>query len=250
MHATLENVVNGQEHERAYGPRSGHGFSIYEAMLSSWLSTPGQPGKESIKPCNQTISARRTIYRSHDPSDAITIICSGWAACVATLPDGRRQILSFLLPGDLVTTTALFEQCLPYSVQALTDVHYCTFDCATLRPALFADMKLFQQFLKIGVEEKKRADELAVDLGRRSADERISRLILSLMRRLRSLSLVHDETFDFPLRQQHIADATGLTPVHVSRVISEFRREGLIRMTDRCLTVLKPIELGQIGGMT
>jgi CRP-like cAMP-binding protein len=189
------------------------------------------------------------IYRSHEPSEALTVICSGWAACIFSLPDGRRQILSFLLPGDLVSTIALFGQCLPYAVQALTDVSYCTFDRATLRPTLFADPDLLQQFMQVWAEEKERADELAMDLGRRAADERIARLILNLLRRLHARDLVRDATFEFPLRQQHIADATGLTPVHVSRVMSEFRRAGLIKMTDRCLTVLKPAELGQIGGM-
>jgi CRP-like cAMP-binding protein len=249
MHATLENILSGQGHARVYNPRSGNGHSIYEALLSSWPRTSELTGREPIAPHNQKIPARRTIYRSHELSEALTVICSGWAACISTLSDGRRQILSFLLPGDLVSTIALFGQCLPYEVQALTDVNYCTFDSATLRPTLFSDSDLLRQFLQIWAEEKERADELAIDLGRRSADERIARLMLNLLRRLRARDLVHDETFEFPLRQQHIADATGLTPVHVSRVISEFRRAGLIQITDRCLTVLKSAELCQIGGM-
>jgi CRP-like cAMP-binding protein len=89
-------------------------------------------------------------------------------------------------------------------------------------------------------EEKARADQLIVDLGRRTADERIARLILGLVERLRRRDMVRGDPpeLDFPLRQHHIADATGLTPVHVSKVLSEFRRNGLLRISERSLTVL------------
>ena len=56
-------------------------------------------------------------------------------------------------------------------------------------------------------------------------------------------------TIDFPLRQHHVADATGLTAVHVSKVLSEFRRNGLIEISDRSLTILKPAEFQRIATM-
>ena len=85
------------------------------------------------------------------------------------------------------------------------------------------------------MEEKTRTDQLIVDLGRRTADERIARLILGLAERLskRDMARGGPTEFDFPLRQHHIADATGLTPVHVSKVLSEFRRNGLINISER-----------------
>jgi CRP-like cAMP-binding protein len=81
---------------------------------------------------------------------------------------------------------------------------------------------------------------LIVDLGRRAADERIARLILNLTGRLAERGLVRSTPleFDFPLRQHHIADATGLTAVHVSKVLTEFRRNGLINISGRSLTIL------------
>jgi CRP/FNR family transcriptional regulator, anaerobic regulatory protein len=54
---------------------------------------------------------------------------------------------------------------------------------------------------------------------------------------------------DFPLRQHHVADATGLTAVHVSKVLSEFRRRGLIDISDRSLTILNPAEFQRIATM-
>jgi CRP/FNR family transcriptional regulator len=97
------------------------------------------------------------------------------------------------------------------------------------------------------IDERRQADELAVDLGRRTADERLARLILKLSERLAKRGMVHEQTFEFPLRQWQIADATGLTPVHVSKVLGEFQRAGLIEIKDRSLTIRNPAELRRVA---
>jgi len=185
------------------------------------------------------VPARRIIYREHDMHDAVPIICSGWAASVVTLSDGSRQILSFLLAGDLVSTALLFEPRPNCLVEAITDVRYRTFKRSDLKGFLLRHPDLFDKVSKAWIEEKGRSDQLIVDLGRRTADERIARLILNLAERLGRRGMVQTEPMEmeFPLRQHHIADATGLTPVHVSKVLSEFRRNGLIKISDRSLTI-------------
>jgi CRP-like cAMP-binding protein len=184
--------------------------------------------------------ARRIICRDEDLQDAVPIICEGWAATIAMLSDGRRQILSILLPGDIVSTALLFESRVRYLVEAITDVHYRMFRRSDLKALLFKRSDLLEKFSKAWIEEKSRADQLIVDLGRRTADERIARLVLGIVERLAKRSLARGEPIklDFPLRQRHIADATGLTPVHVSKVLSEFRRDGLIRLSEGSLTIL------------
>ena len=96
---------------------------------------------------------------------------------------------------------------------------------------------------RVWIEEKDRSDQLIVDLGRRTADERIARLILNLAERLSQRRMTRTtETsaveMEFPLRQHHIADATGLTAVHVNRVMSAVRSAGLIETNERSLTIL------------
>ncbi len=110
---------------------------------------------------------------------------------------------------------------------------------------------LLSVFCKAWVEEKTRADQLIVDLGRRTADERIARLILGLAERLarRDKARGAPTEFEFPLRQHHIADAIGLTPVHVSKVLSEFRRNGLINISERSITILDPVGFDRIANM-
>ncbi len=214
----------------------------------------GSDSHVQIKQTARAVPARRIICREHDLHDAVPIICSGWAASVVMLSDASRQILSFLLPGDLVSTALLFEPRSHCLVEAITDVVYRTFKRSDLKATLFKNPEMFDKLSRAWIEEKDRADQLIVDLGRRTADERIARLSLNLAERLPQRRMTRTtETsaveMEFPLRQHHIADATGLTPVHVSKVLSEFRRSGLIKISDRSLTILDPEGFRRVAHM-
>jgi CRP/FNR family transcriptional regulator, anaerobic regulatory protein len=196
---------------------------------------------------SRIVAARRIIFWEQEMHDAVPVICSGWAASAVTLPNGSRQILSFLLPGDLVSTTLLFESRSHCLVEAITEVRVRTFKRSELKPALLKRADLFEKLGKAWIEEKGQAEQLIADLGRRTADERIAHLILNLANRLAKRGMLTKigatMEMDFPLRQHHIADATGVTPVHVSKVLSEFRRSELIKVSDRTLTILDPLGL-------
>jgi CRP/FNR family transcriptional regulator len=189
------------------------------------------------------------IFRQRDLHDVVPFICRGWAASAVTLSDGSRQILSFLLPGDIVSISLLFSPYAHCSVEAITEVQYRCFRRDELKALLLSDPGLIEKVSKLWIDRKMRADQLAVDLGRRTADERIARLILNLQERLASRGMAEGRTIAFPLRQHHVADATGLTAVHVSKVMSEFRRRGLIEISDRSLTILNPVEFQRLATM-
>ena len=204
-------------------------------------------GSKQLEGTHQTAHAGQLIYRSNEPVDGVSVICEGWAFTYLMLFDGRRQILSFLLPGDVVATTALLRDRLSVSIQALTDLRYCRFSKPELRSLMATEPKVFDRYASIFAAEREETDQLVTDLGRRTADERIARLVLALMTRLGARGMVQDASFAFPLRQRHIADATGLTPVHVSRVIGSLRNAGLIDITGRFLKVLNLDELRRIS---
>src|SRR5690606_34307707 len=136
-------------------------------------------------------------------------------------------------------------------VEAITDVRYRNFNRTELKSLICSHPDMLERFSAAWVEERSRADQLIVDLGRRTADERIARLILSLGERLARRNMVRESPleFAFPLRQHHIADATGLTSVHVSKVLTEFRRDGLIKLSDRSLTILEEARFRRIAHM-
>jgi len=145
----------------------------------------------------------------------------------------------------------LFESQSPYMIEAIIDVEYRWFKRSELKGILLKHPNLFDELSKAWAEEKSRADQLIVDLGRRNADERIARLILNLAARLAQRGMVQAENveMEFPLRLHHIADATGLTIVHVSRVLCEFRRSGLLKLSGRTLTILDPKGFRHLAGM-
>jgi len=195
----------------------------------------------------QMIPARRTICHPKEWSEAIPVICQGWAASSITLLDGRRQILAFLLPGDLVSTASLLEPMSGRTVEAVTDVTCRKFRRTDLKTFIFQRPHLLEKLSKTWLDERSQADQLALDLGRRTADERIARLILNVADRLTKRNMVKGSMMEFPLRQRHIADATGLTPVHVSKVLGEFQRANLIDISRRTLTIVNGTELRRVA---
>ena len=190
---------------------------------------------------------RRLICREREVMTVVPVITEGWACSFATLPDGGRQILSFLLPGDVVSTGLLFEPQARCSVEAITEVRYRTFSRNDVLQRMFSDFALFEAVSRACSDNEIRAEELAINMGRHAADRRLARLILDLRGRLVERSMASDATLSFPLRQHHIADATGLTVVHVSKVLSEFRKKGLIEIENRHLMILDPERLSRIA---
>lgn len=194
-----------------------------------------------------SIPARRLILHPKEWSEYVPIICGGWAMSSIALPDGRRQIISFLLPGDIVSIGSLIAPLSGHTVEAITEVTYRKFKRQEVKELLFGSSELLERLFKLWNEAKTRADQLALDLGRRRADERIARLILRLSEKVAKRSMVRTQTFDFPLRQKHIADATGLTPVHVSKILGELQRAGMIEISGRSLTILNAPELQRVA---
>ena len=229
---------------------SGLDSNVCQAALQTELGF-SSAGLMPIHQSAHFAPARRIICRDEDLHDAVPVICNGWAASIATLSDSSRQILSILLPGDIVSTALLFEPQGQYLVEAITDVRYRVFRRSELKAVLFKRPGLFEKVSTAWIEEKSRADQLIVDLGRRPADERIARLILNLVERLTKHGVARGEPIelDFPLRQRHIADATGLTSVHVSKVLSEFRRSNLIKLSERSLTILDLAGFRRVANM-
>ncbi len=186
----------------------------------------------------RTLNARQTLYRAGEWIDHAVVLGEGWAFCYRVLSDGRRQILSFVLPGDLVAAHIAFRPVLAYSVQTLTPARVCMINRARLSAHLQADPAALEYLVGLCIGETEEGYDMLADLGRRRAEERIARLILRIRNQLAGRGLIKGETFLFPLRQQHIADAVGLTPIHVNRVLGLFRRAGLIDFSKQTMRIL------------
>ena len=172
----------------------------------------------------------QTVLRSGEISRSIYTVVSGWAFSAVILPDGRRQIVSFLIPGDTICLMALHQPYRPASgvVKALTPLTACVFDVGDMRDMLFGPRGQRTAFDSIAADRINDLTRRLTDIGLRRASGRIAQFLLALEERLRRCGLSRDGEFAFPARQGHIADALGLTQVHVNRTLVQLRRQKLI----------------------
>jgi CRP-like cAMP-binding protein len=200
-----------------------------------------------IKRDHLVLPAGSKIIRAGDDSPEIYTLYSGWAFRFKALPDGRRQILNFLLPGDLVGLQAAMFDPAQHGVEALTEVQLCLLPRRKVW-ALFGEMPgLAFDVTWLGSREERYVDENLLSAGRRTATERTAALIVMLYKRARALGLVTGETFLFPLSQQHIADALGLSLVHTNKTLARLRRMGMFARMNGSLTLSNPRVLEKIG---
>jgi len=230
-------------------PCPAYTLNICQPAFAAYGSKQATAGLQ-VRQVARSAMARRLVCQQQELRDGVPVICDGWAACYINLPNNGRQILSIILPGELVSTALVFETIQNWFIEAITDVQYRTFKRSDLLEVLFKRPEAFECISRAWVEERKRADQLILDLGCRLAEERIPRLIVQLVKRLKALGMSDPDgnRFPFPLRHHHIADATGLTPVHVSKVLSELRRRNVLALSDRFLVILDPVALYHAAG--
>lgn len=223
-------------------------FNICHYLIDDAPAAADTPDKSMWQPLERQ-RARRNIKSAGERANRVSILCDGWAFRFVQLPDGRRQILSIIVPGDVITPTRIFGEQIAFSVQALTDVRYQKYDRAALKGRLATDQRLADAWSDLILTEHQQIFGHLIDLGRRSADERVAHLVLELKARLKQRGLVSQQSFEFPLSQKIVADTTGLTPEHVSRVLGSFRRAGLIEATETWLRIINIDGLRRVGDL-
>lgn len=192
--------------------------------------------------------AKRDIIREGDRPEQLHLIVSGWAARYKSLPGGARQITAFLIPGDFCDLHGKILGRMDHSIVALTPCKIAwipsdRFDQLTsghpeLTRALWWGTLLDESILRSWV----------VNIGRRDAYERIAHLLCELHARMKMIGLVENDRLDLPLTQEELADATGLTAVHVNRTLQRLRADDLIQLSSRMLTVEDVNELRKVAG--
>ena len=182
-------------------------------------------------------NAREDIIREGDAPKDINLFLGGWACRYKQLEDGRRQIIAFFLPGDLFDMNLFILKEMDHSISAITPVTVAevsreSFDELMLNHPRIVHALWWDCLVNAAVQR-----EWTVNLGQRTAAERIAHLICELFLRLHSIGLARANTCEWPITQIELADTTGMSSVHVSRTINELRNLGLIALRDRQLTV-------------
>ena len=180
--------------------------------------------------------ARRDVVREGETPRALVVL-AGWACRYKQLPDGRRQIVSMLIPGDICDADAFALTEVDCSIGAITRLRYAEIAAADVEEMMLSSPRIVQALQWHEMVAAATQREWTLNVGRRTASERVAHLLCELFVRLRAVGETRDGRCDFPLTQNDLADATGLTPVHINRTLQDLRRDGLITLERRTLAI-------------
>lgn len=178
-------------------------------------------------------SAVRLVHANEAIRDSVFTLYAGWTFSWTTTPDGRRQILDFHLPGDLIERTEDGAE-----VTALTDASFCVLARDRLCEFMGRDPGLAMSYADGLVRDRARLRERLTSLGRRDALGRVAHLLLELHGRLLRRGGADARGAALPLKQAHLADALGLSVEHANRALATLRRDGVASFQKGRLDIL------------
>ena len=201
------------------------------------LSPEDKAALEKLSKVSRTVAPRRDLIREGEKPNYVHLMLDGWACRYKTLPDGRRQIVAFFVPGDFCDLNVYILKQMEHSIGAITrlavaDISRDEMDYLTTNHPRITQALWWESLVQQAIQR-----EWTLNLGQRSAYERIGHLLVEVYLRLKTVGLTWNGTCDFPLTQVDIADATGLTPVHVNRTLQELRRDELIELERKQLNI-------------
>src|SRR3954470_1304967 len=178
------------------------------------------------------------MLRAQDPAAPLITISRGWAFRYSLLPDGRRQILSFALPGDTIGLDTLLIGAPAYPVQAATAVVYASISYDRAK-RLLQDASWFKdRALQALARERAEAERALTRMGQCKAEENVASVLLDFYTRLASRGLTSGNQFMLDLTQQQFADFVGMTVVHLNRTLGSLRARRLLSMSGHTVTFL------------
>ena len=181
-------------------------------------------------------------------SEYLYTVLGGWAFRYKMLEDGRRQILNYALPGDLIGLQGMLMKEMEHSVEALAPLTLCVFPRAKLWDLYSKLPSLAFDITWLAAREEQLIDQNLVSLGRRTALERSAYLLLHLFVRAEEVGLARDGGILLPLTQQHVADTLGMSLVHTNKTLKRLMASGAVRWKERQFTVLDRPALEAIAG--
>lgn len=197
-----------------------------------------------------SLTPERQLVAEGDRPRHLHILEQGWAAKVKILPDGRRHFATLLLPGDICDLDGLHLRKYDYGVVALTRCTVSRLDRHAVL-ALCDENRLVAQLLTwLAFVENALLNQATLSLARRSARDRLAHLLCELMLRLARIGFARADGYDLPLSQEKIADALGLTSVHINRTFRQLRTERLASLSRQRLSLLDWDGLRRSAGFT
>ena len=203
---------------------------------------------QSFKSDEIIITAGTTFLRQGTRNEHLFTVLNGWAFRYKMLDDGRRQILNYALPSDLIGLQGSLMEEMEHSVEALTDLRLCVFPRERLWDLYSKFPSLAFDVTWIAAREEHLIDEHLLSVGQRTALERAAYVLLLLFVRAQEVGLASTTSIQFPFTQQHLADTLGMSLVHTNKTLKRLYAAGAVRWKDRVFEIVSRDALVKIAG--
>ncbi len=213
-------------------------FTLTDDERQALLDLPIQPA---------VIMADQDIVRQGDRPSRCCLILSGFACSYKVTAEGKRQIVSFNIPGDIPDLQGLHLKILDTSVATISQCRVSFITHEDLWDVCQRYPRITAAFWRETLIDAAIFREWVVNVGRRDAYNRMAHVLCELLVRVRAVGLAEDHACDLPITQSEFADALGVTTVHVNRVLQQMRAEGLIELKGDRLNIPDWEKLKQVG---
>jgi CRP-like cAMP-binding protein len=187
---------------------------------------------ENLRKRRRTFLAGRDLVHQGQSNQAAYILMSGWACSYKILEDGQRQIVDFQIPGDFLGLRSVLLHISDHSIEPVTDIEVTEVLRSDLLDAFAHTPRLAIAIFWAASRDEAMVVEHLVGIGRRNAAERMAHFLLELGARLSLVGMGDKTGFACPLTQYLMADAAGLSAVHVNRVLRQLREKGMLTFRD------------------
>lgn len=197
---------------------------------------------------SRSVAARQDLIREGDRPGPVFVILEGWACRYKILPEGGRQIVAFLMPGDTCDMHIALLAEMDHSIQTLTPARVAMVERSVMQEILETRPQIARALWSTQLVDEGTLRAWIVSMGRRSSIARVAHLMCEIYVRARNVGLVHGNELEFPITQIVLADALGMTPVHVNRVLRTLRVAETVELREKSLVLRDPGKLAEIAG--
>lgn len=176
----------------------------------------------------RSFAAGRDLVHQGQSEHATYILSKGWVSSYKIQPDGGRQIVDFQVPGDFLGLRSILLRTSDHSFEPVVEIEAAEVRLDELLDVFETTPRLATAILWAASRDEAMVVEHLVGIGRRSADKRVAHFLLELGARLSFVGFADKRGFDCPLTQYHLADALGLSAIHVNRALRQLREDGLV----------------------
>jgi CRP-like cAMP-binding protein len=218
---------------------SSHSLTMLARKLDSIarLSDEERQALQDLPAKTRTLRPNQDVARDGDTPSQCCLILEGWIARYRVLDQGRRQILSFHIPGDIPDLQSLQLDVMDHSLCAMSPCTVAFIPHESMRALMARFPRIAAALWRDTLIDAAIFREWMVGIGRRSAHGRIAHLFCEMYVKLQAIGLADDHCLDWPLTQIDLADALGLSNVHVNRVLQDLRSRGFITLERHALTI-------------